>query len=288
MSETTSPYAGRAAVLATMHGKERAIAPVLKARLGLAVCVPTSLDTDALGTFTGEIERPGDMLETAIAKARLGMQAVDVDIGIASEGSYGPHPVMPFAPLGRELIVLVDRQADITISEMLVGEKTNFRHVVARAIDDIEDFLANVGFPAHGLIVRPNRVAAGSDRIVKGIQDIDNLNASIRESTSLSSDGAARIETDMRAHQNPTRMATIGSAAQLLANRIETRCPGCEMPGYGRVGAEPGLPCACCAAPTQQRLFEVYGCVACDHREKRPRPDGVREADPGQCDFCNP
>ena len=43
------------AVLATMHGKEAAIAPVLLERLGLAVSTAPDLDSDALGTFTGEI-----------------------------------------------------------------------------------------------------------------------------------------------------------------------------------------------------------------------------------------
>lgn len=287
-TEKPSPYAGRTAVLATMHGKERAIAPVMEKRLRLSVTVPANLNTDALGTFSGEIERPGDMHETAVAKARLAMQVAGVDLGIASEGSYGPHPIMPFVPLGRELIVLVDDKANLDIREVLVCEKTNFRHVVARAIDEIDEFLGKVGFPGHGLIVRPNRVAPGNERILKGIQNVNDLDVGIKESASVSSDGTARIETDMRAHQNPTRMAAIADAANLLASRVETRCPACEMPGFGRVGAEPGLPCTWCAAPTQQLLFEVYGCGACDSKEKRPRTDGVIEADPGQCDFCNP
>ena len=83
-------------------------------------------------------------------------------------------------------------------------------------------------------------------------------------------------------------MAAIANAAQLLAKRIESLCPACELPGFGRVGAEPGLPCAWCAAPTQQLLCEIYGCAACDYTEQRPRSDGAREADPGQCEFCNP
>ena len=40
-------YAGRVAALATMHGKEAAIAPPLSQRLGLRVCVPDPLMPDA-------------------------------------------------------------------------------------------------------------------------------------------------------------------------------------------------------------------------------------------------
>ena len=67
------PYAGQRCVLATMHGKETAIAPVLLGRLGLVVTTAPNIDTDALGTFTGEIPRAGTIREAAVAKARLGM-----------------------------------------------------------------------------------------------------------------------------------------------------------------------------------------------------------------------
>jgi hypothetical protein len=49
------PYAGRIAVLATIHGKERAFGPALHTALGLHVRVSPGIDTDALGTFTGEV-----------------------------------------------------------------------------------------------------------------------------------------------------------------------------------------------------------------------------------------
>lgn len=52
-------YWGQKAVLATMHGKQEAIAPVMSEILGLRVTVTTGLDTDQLGTFTCEISREG-------------------------------------------------------------------------------------------------------------------------------------------------------------------------------------------------------------------------------------
>ncbi len=48
------------------------------------------------------------MLETAVAKARLGMRQLGLPHGIASEGSFGPHPLVPFLAASTELIVLVD------------------------------------------------------------------------------------------------------------------------------------------------------------------------------------
>ena len=97
---TAGPYAGRSAVLATMHGKEAAFAPVLADRLGLDLIVPGGIDTDALGTFTGEIARQGSIGETARAKAVLGLSIAGGDLALASEGAYGPHPQIPLIPLG--------------------------------------------------------------------------------------------------------------------------------------------------------------------------------------------
>ncbi len=52
--------------IATKHGKESVIArPFLRA-LGLTATVPLELDTDSLGTFSGEVERMGTMGEVCI------------------------------------------------------------------------------------------------------------------------------------------------------------------------------------------------------------------------------
>ena len=283
-----SPYAGRAAALATMHGKERAISPALEAGLGLRVVVPSDLDTDTLGTFTGEIERPAGILETAVRKAKLGMEVSGLDLGIASEGSYGPHPVVPFLPLGRELIVFVDAVRGIAVHERLLAETTNFAHTTVDSPAGIGDFLERTGFPEHALIVRPNAKSAENQRLHKGVRSLTELREAIGACSGASPDGQARLETDMRAHMNPTRMQAIERLSGKLVERLATPCPRCASPGFGQVDAESGLPCAACGAPTELLATEVFGCPACDYTERRPRGDGVVSADPGQCPFCNP
>src|SRR5690242_3589602 len=52
------PYAGQRIGLATMHGKELAPAPPFRRVLRAEVVVAPQLDTDELGTFTGEVPRP--------------------------------------------------------------------------------------------------------------------------------------------------------------------------------------------------------------------------------------
>jgi len=79
-----------------MHGKERAIARPIFHHLGLALKPAMNLDTDQLGTFSGEIPRRGALLEVALRKARLGMRAPGLPLGLAGEGTFGPHPAVPF------------------------------------------------------------------------------------------------------------------------------------------------------------------------------------------------
>ena len=88
------PYQGITAALATKHAKEKVVAPVF-ASLGISLQVP-DIDTDLLGTFSGEIERVGTPKEVALKKARMGMKASGLAYGAASEGSIGPDPVVPF------------------------------------------------------------------------------------------------------------------------------------------------------------------------------------------------
>jgi hypothetical protein len=48
-------FKGRNLVIATLHGKEKVIAPLLEHALGVKIIVPEKFDTDQYGTFSGEI-----------------------------------------------------------------------------------------------------------------------------------------------------------------------------------------------------------------------------------------
>jgi hypothetical protein len=283
-----SLYQEREAVLATMHGKEATIAPLLGERLGLTVLVPEGIDTDALGTFTGEIPRHGTIKEAAVAKARLGMAATGLPIGIASEGAYGPHPHIPFLAAGIELLVFVDDERGIIVSEHLIDEATNFAHVVADTPEGIGEFLPGARFPEHGLVVSPNAPSATHASIFKGIRTRAALDEAIRLTAAASSDGRALVQTDMRAHQNPTRMAAISRLAARLVQRLLALCPDCAMPGFGLIDVVKGLPCEVCDGPSTLVRYEIYGCTACDHKEQRPRSDGLLSAEQRWCSLCNP
>ncbi len=282
-------YAGKIAVLATMHGKDEAIAPPFRERLEMTVVVPEGLDTDAFGTFTGDVERPGNMLETARMKANAGLDATGAEIGIASEGAYGPDAAMPFFASGSELIVLIDRTRDIEVAEMLTTPRTNFASVKLSPGALKPAFLERVGFPEHALVAQPNEPKDGEPEPPrKGIRGKAELIAAIDAMADASADGKALVQADMRAHRNPTRMHAIAEVAGRLASRLQRHCPDCRTPGVGLVSTRPGLPCSLCTGPTRMMLEEVHGCVKCDYTQSIRRSDGLRYADPVNCDFCNP
>lgn len=283
-------YAGRRVALATRHGKERAIRPAVTRHLGATLVVPPDLPTDALGTFTGEVERPGSAEAVVRAKARMGADAAGLSLAIATEASFGPDPFVPFVAAHHETAIFLDLEAGIEVEEALVRHDTNLRHIDL-ADDpppaDLDAFLEAARFPSHGLIVRP----AGPvvvDGVTRDVLDRAALAAAIERARRRSRDGLVRIETDMRAHRNPARMAGLAELAERLLARVATGCPACGRPGFGRMRVETGLPCAWCGTPTDRIREVIEGCAGCGLERRRPRTDGATTADPGACPTCNP
>ncbi|MGE5408205.1 MAG: DUF6671 family protein [Syntrophothermus sp.] len=282
------PYRGAGAILTTQHGKEAAIAPALLAAPGLEVRPTEGVDTDALGTFTGEIARPAPPGPTAIRKAKLGIEESGLPRALASEGSFGPHPGAFVVAAGLELIAFVDAERGIEIVESRLSARTNFASRTCSDLDaETEEFLRGVGFPSHAVIARPNAGGGRAD-LVKGLTDPGRLGRAIARSAGRSEDGRARLETDMRAHLNPTRMAEIATVADALGRRLATLCPDCSAPGFGRLESRRGLPCSSCGTPTDRVAEEVLGCAGCGARRAAPRGDGLEAASPASCPACNP
>lgn len=283
---TRAPYANQHVYLTTKHAKSRAIGPVFAERLGADVR-EYRFDTDTLGTFSREIERTGTALDAARRKVQQAFIDLDAELALASEGSFGPHPAAGFMPADRELLYFVDRPRDFTLTESLTTTETNYRMAEVATLQELSGFAQAAGFPSHGLILATRQQGA-PQRMIKGIQNKATL---VREFVALQQDCAERrvwVETDMRASCNPTRMSTIAKLARTLAQRLDTPCPACGLPGWGRVAVIEGLPCAWCGSPTRLPRAIIHGCVKCDHRACGDRPDGLKTADPAHCPACNP
>lgn len=278
-----SMFAGRKLAIATMHGKEKAIAPPLEKALGVT-CITAALDTDTLGTFTGEIERTLDPVAAAREKCMQAMELTGCDMAVASEGSFGPHPFLFFVPADEEYLVFIDRKNGLEISVKELSTATNFAGQETRTEAELLAFAERVQFPSHGLILRPDKGAATG--IVKGITQKEQLLAAFRQL--MAAQGKVYAETDMRAMYNPSRMAVIETAAVKLAEKINSACPRCNTPGFGITDAKPGLPCSWCGAPTRSTLSFIYRCSHCNFVQEAMYPHGKQAEDPMYCDFCNP
>ncbi|TNE85147.1 MAG: hypothetical protein EP330_27500 [Deltaproteobacteria bacterium] len=276
-----SPYAGRRVALATMHGKERVIGPVL-AELGIALEVADGVDTDAFGTFTRDVPRAGDQLEAARAKSLAGMRASGRDVGLASEGAFTPDP-LGLGAWNRELVVLVDARLGIEVVGHSSGPSRH-AHAIVRREDELLAFAADVDFPTYGLVLRPER--DDGHPVLKDRGTLGGLVVAYREARALSETGAVHVEQDLRAHRHPMRMARIGEAARDLALRLSTACPACGAPGFGVTAPIPGLRCAGCGLPTHEPKGQRLACVRC--AQTVDRLEATRLADPGRCVFCNP
>ncbi len=279
-------YKNRIAVLATMHKKEQVIAPILKRELGMGLVVPEQFDTDAFGTFTNEIERAGDQLQAARKKIENAMLISDQIIGIASEGSFGSHPMVPFIPFNRELILFVDKEQDLEITGFAANSNTNYAKKMVGSFDEAYEFAVAHGFPEHGFIIKATTDTIQREEIEKGITCLEHLNHAVTKL--LDSRSAICIETDMRAMYNPTRMKNIELATLDLVKKIQSICPECSTPGYEVVEYKKGLTCQYCGNPTDLILSHVLECKKCHHKDEVLYPNGKEYADPSRCNWCNP
>ncbi len=284
MTTVPSRYAGQRVALLTQHGKERVLTPVLEAALGCRVERVAGYDTDLLGTFTRDIPRAGTQLEAARQKACLGMEISGLPIGLASEGSFGPDPMLGMFPWNVEFLIWIDAGLGLEIVGVAQG-KTNSAHVLAANWEAAEAFARQAGFPEHHLVVRPE--GENDPRLRKGIADWADLQAAFARALDQSESRCVFIETDMRAHANPTRMDNIRLAAEDLVQKLRSPCPACGLPGFWIVERISGLPCADCGAPTRETRAEIHGCLKCAHRVTRERTD-MTSASAGRCDYCNP
>lgn len=276
-------FQGRTAALATRHDKLPLIAPAIEGLLGMDV-LEAPVDTDAFGTFAGDVPRVGSPTEVAIAKARAGMRHLGLDVGLASEGSIGPDPVSGLITRDTEFVVLVDSTLDLVIVEHDFSHDIVARRKTVDVDTPLEALLTGFDVPRHAVIVMPEDAPA---QACKGLRDILAIERARALACSRSETGAAVIMSDLRAHCSPSRQRVIQRAASRLALRAATPCSECQRPGWGRIGWITGRTCAGCGGqiPSLVRgtLDGCEGCGATVETETETAP-----VSPARCPVCNP
>lgn len=285
MDNRTDHFLPKEAVLATMHGKEQALGDTFTS-IGIRLCVPNDFDSDQFGTFSGEIDRQGSMQDAARAKLTTAMATTGMSVGLVSEGAYGAHPVIPFAPAGTELLIWRDNENNYEVVEQWFDPNPVYDHTQAKDAQEIWHFLERIGFPDTAVIVAPSSYREAP--CGKGLRSIRDVEQAFKTAIDRCDHGTCFLQTDMRAHMNPRRMETIRRLGKKMADRLVCRCHACETPGWGLLRKETGLPCKWCGGPSLLVSHEVHGCVACDETIMKPRSDGQTQADPANCPMCNP
>ena len=277
-------FENRTLVIATMHQKERVIAPIMENELGVKCMVDKTINTDQFGTFSGDIERLNSVLDVLRAKCNYALKSTKSDLAIASEGSFGCHPNSFFTTVNEEWLMFIDKKNKLEIVEKLITLETNLNGAYITSETQLLEFASRCKFPSHGLIIKDQD--KNFKFIKKGICTKKEL---IKQySKCMLTHGFVYAETDMRALFNPTRMSVIERATKKLADKITKKCPVCETPGFGVVDVIDGLPCESCKIPTKSILYHVYSCSHCAHTTKLIHPTGKFFEDPMFCDNCNP
>lgn len=277
-------FKDRKIVIATKHKKEQVLGSILERELGVKCIVSENIDTDKLGTFSGEIGRYDDPITTARTKCLMAIEATGCDLAIASEGTFGMHPEIFFLPANDELLFFLDKKNNLEIIARELSTETNHCAAELSSLEELLVFAEKAGFPSHGLILKKGK--NDFSEMIKGIVDKQQLINCFEKL--IAKQGVAHVETDMRAMYNPTRMKVIEKAAHKLIKKINSLCSDCNTPGFGITNANQGLPCELCNCPTRSTLSYVYKCQKCSFVKEEKFPHGKMKEEATYCDVCNP
>ncbi len=240
------------------------------------------IDTDLLGTFTGERVRTGDAATTLRAKISMALDAApNADFIVATEGSFGPDPVLGWVPLHEEVLLWSwpQRGKELWVSHR--SHDSNFSRTDAADWPEVRRWAERIGFPAAQVIVRDARGAV----VIKGLGDWSKFE---HWWLTASEGGVPSVETDMRANRNPKRQAVLRLLAQKTVAAMRSCCPKCAFPGFVAQHAVPGASCAACGSATRLPRALQAECRECGHCDSQPSEYEQNGVDPGQCDRCNP
>ncbi len=273
-------------MVTTLHGKACASGPAFRVCLGPAGVRVAALDTERFWAFSGEVARELDPRAAAEAKARAALAERGGELAIASGGSFVPYPAAPLLTPDEEWLVLVDARdgrgyahRHATLDAVFAGKR-------CESLAALSAFVALQPFPEHALVLRPSERWRTGDGIHKSIVDRPALERIGRELPDAH--GELWVETDLRAHCNPTRMRAFERAASAFAEELATHCPRCETPHFRVLRALPGLPCSVCGERTELARALQRRCDPRGHLAEVAHPDGLRTADAAQCGACNP
>jgi hypothetical protein len=264
-------------LLSSKHQKEGLLQPVFES-FGLSILVNEGFDTDAFGTFCGSVPRPEGPKITVKEKCLAGMNFAGKRQGLASEGSFGPHPSIPFLTINEEWLVYIDLDRNLEIFGRSTTLEVCHSKLDYQDAEQLPTFLANCSFGPQGLVFKNTE---NLQVLAKGIQDRTQLEQLMHQYPKW------EIETDLRAHMNPLRQKNIIAAAKDLIGRMHSYCPKCSQPDFSVKKVSGNLLCEVCLQKSNSYQYLEYSCTHCHHLLIEQRKDKNFE-DQQYCNHCNP
>jgi hypothetical protein len=274
----------RQVVVATKHQKDAILSNVLSDALQWEFLPTPTIDTDQLGTFSGEIPRHLSPLEAAKAKIALLPANTNATIFIANEGTFTAHPQIPFLTANIELIYVYDNLNNWEFHIYHIDtEHTAFEQAFTQTAEALQIAEEN-GFPQQAMIItlKKNEVI---QTVCKGLQTPTDLQEALRTVEQYDETYEKIISADLRAMYNPTRQKVIQRTAEKLLQALQTVCPQCNTPAFLPNETEKGLPCEWCGNPTDLVIKEISSCKSCAYTVTKTH---THKANPMYCMYCNP
>lgn len=266
-------------LVASMHHKHKAIIPVIDTYFkNITWSIAEHLDTDQFGTFSGERERPTDMLGTLSLKISSAFALYpDSMVAIWTEWSF--VSIFPWVIRSTEYIMLIDKRFWFIFSTCYISIFNGAGSFCATTWDEAEEYIRwSFQFPEEGCIIYP---AVASSKIfhlfantrtswiTKWITSIESAKDAFVKASKLSWNKKVMIEPDFRANFCPKRMQNIASWTQQLVNQILSQCPSCYLPWWSKVSYEWSACCHHCWSPTHYPTHELRWCIKCDYKERK-------------------
>jgi hypothetical protein len=189
-----------------MHEKEKILEPLFAKEFSAKIVVPHGIDTDRLGTFTGEIKREIELKSVLRQKAMIGIDQTGLTFGLASEGSFGPHPWIPFVSCNQESLIFIDLQRGLEIFSHFISTDNRAEYIHAENFEQVTEFLQKIQFGPQGVVLKPSHDYVDStDYIFKGLQDIVDVKDAFQKIKANFDAKTVFVETDNRAFLSPKR-----------------------------------------------------------------------------------
>jgi hypothetical protein len=84
-------------------------------------------------------------------------RSTEVTLGLASEGSFGPHPAVPWITVDREIVVLVDDRRGLVVVGVASSTDIVAASMTLRPSQDLAPLVERADLPTHAVTVVPNQ-----------------------------------------------------------------------------------------------------------------------------------